>query len=218
MFYRSGLWSLMCSWPIQVMLSEQMYTLTHICASLCFFFFPGTASVTHSHSSPSPTSSPHTAPPSPSPGSLPWQGGQTSCETAVVCRMHSAPGPQALDDNQPNFSHRFSAAWKIHRPICQTWNGLLHSLEFHCRPQTTSLHVTRSLLLLLLLREQTVRPPLLSPLHLHFPSSPHTHTCSFSRTCFSPPSVCWSQELGTGIKAVASFDGVEDSSVDENKS
>lgn len=43
-------------------------------------------------------------------GSLPWQRGQTSCDSAVVCRMHSASGPQALDDNQPNLSHRFSTA------------------------------------------------------------------------------------------------------------
>lgn len=120
--------------------------------------------------------------------------------------MHSAQGPQALDDNQPNFSHRFSAAWKIHRPICQTWNGLLHSLEFHCCPQTTSLGVTR----FLLLWELTVRP-----YYRHFISI--FFSCSFSRTCFSP-TVCWSQELGTGIKATASFDGLEYSSVDENKS
>lgn len=47
------------------------------------------------------------------------------------CVERIQPGrPQAPDDNQPKLSRRFSTAWKIHGPICQTWNGLLHCLEF----------------------------------------------------------------------------------------
>lgn len=72
-------------------------------------------------------------------GSLPWQGGQTSCDSAVGHRTRSAQSPQAPDDNLPNLSRRFSTAWKIHGPICQTWNGLLHCLEF---PRVSSDHFT----------------------------------------------------------------------------
>lgn len=99
-------------------LGSQMYTF--IC---CYAFF-SCAPYPHIYI---PASSPFSLL-----GSLPWWGGQTSCDSAAVCRTCSARGPQALDDNQPNLSRRFSTAWKIHGPICQTWNGLLHCLEFLC--------------------------------------------------------------------------------------
>lgn len=151
MFYRSGLWSLMCSWWIRVMLSEQMYTLTRNYASRFFPFC--TTSATHSHSSPS----------SLFPCWAVCHSGEVRHHVILQWCVECIQGPQALDDNQPNLSHRFSTAWKIHRPICQTWNGLLHSLEFHCCPQTTSLNVTQ----FLLLGERAVKPPLLSPLLFH---------------------------------------------------
>lgn len=106
-------------------------------------------------------------PPSSLLGSLPWQGGQTSCDSAVVCRIHSAQGPQALDDNQPNLSHRFSTAWNIHRTICQKWPAAAF-------PQTTSLNATQSLL-------QKSRQS--SP--LYYLSFSTMVFCSFTRTCSS---------------------------------
>lgn len=118
MFYWSGLWSFMFSLRI---------CITDVCAYLLLCSFP------YSHIRiPS-------CPPFSLLGSLPWQGGQTSCDSAVVCRTRSARGPQTPDDNQPNLSRRFSTAWKIHGPICQTWNGLLHCLEF---PPVSSDHFT----------------------------------------------------------------------------
>ncbi len=149
------------------------------CFSLSISFC--TTSVTHQHTHIPPL------PPFSLLGSLPWQRGQTSCDSAVVCRMHSAQGPQALDDNQPNLSHRFSTAWKIHRTICQTWNGLLHCLEFHCCPQTTSLNVTQFLLL--------------GELTAPFIISTSPPFCSAHLIGLVPLAVCWSQELGTVINA-----------------
>lgn len=89
--------------------------------------------------------------------------------------MHSAQGPQALDDNQPNLSHKFSTAWKIHRTIWQTWNGLLHCLEFHCCPHTTSLDVTE----LRLLGELSAKTPFI------ICSSPPFSSAYLKRTCSS---------------------------------
>lgn len=118
-FYRSVLQSHMWSLRVQFIFLEYTCTRTVYSAMhplvllfLSFFLHNLSHTLTCWHSSP--------FPPFSLLGSLPWQRGQTSCDSAVVCRMHSAQGPQALDDNQPNLSHRFSTAWKIHRTICQT--------------------------------------------------------------------------------------------------
>lgn len=105
-------------------------------------------------------------------GSLPRQGGQTSCDSAVVCRTHSARGPQAPDDNQPN---RFPTAWKIH-----SHRHLPDSYTASC-PRTTSLNVTRLLQLL----DLTTWSPSFNPQSYSFPA--HSKLVI-------PPAVCWSEQ------------------------
>lgn len=76
-------------------------------------------------------------PPSSSLGSLPWQGGQTSCDSAAVCRMHSAKSPpQHWTATRQTSVAGFPQHEKDIEPSARL------KMACYCCPQTTSLNVT----------------------------------------------------------------------------
>lgn len=164
-----------------------------MCIALVFFFSPffspSTASVTRSHSSPSP--SPHHTPQPPSCRAV-CHGREVrhhaKLQWCVECIRFWVPR-RWMTTNQTSVTG-FQQHEKYIDPSARLEMGRLHSLEFHCCPQTTSLDVTRSLLLLLRLREQTVRAPLIIATSSPFLPPSLLPTLAHLAGLVSLPSVC----------------------------